>query len=142
VTLRHRDAVRPWQHVLDPLAGYLALAGRLLGPDGDRYARAWNFGPVVADADDATVGQVAERVALHWGDGARVEHGAQPTEVEAQLLRLDSTDARTEIGWRPRWSLDQAIEQTVGWHRAWLRGDDMLAVSRAQLAEHSRAVPA
>jgi CDP-glucose 4,6-dehydratase len=140
VTLRHPDAVRPWQHVLDPLAGYLTLAERLLGEDGDRFARAWNFGPDAAD--DATVGEVAGRIAARWGEGASVERDPRPAEPEAGLLRLDSTDARTELGWRPTWGLDQAIAQTVDWHRAWVAGEDMLARSRSQVAEHARAVPA
>jgi CDP-glucose 4,6-dehydratase len=140
VQLRHPDAVRPWQHVLDPLAGYVALAERLLGDDGDRFARAWNFGP--DPADDATVGEVVERVAARWGDGARVERGGDAGDLEAGLLRLDSHAARAELGWRPAWSLDQAIGQTVDWHRAWLGGEDMLGVSRRQVGEHARAVPA
>jgi CDP-glucose 4,6-dehydratase len=132
VQLRYPNALRPWQHVLEPLAGYLQLAAQLLGPGSSRYARAWNFGP---DPDaDATVVQVATSVARLWGSGARVEaasDGEQPHE--AGLLRLDSAAARTVLGWSPRWSLEQALNQTVRWYQAWLAGKDMQALSLQQV---------
>ncbi|RPH37079.1 MAG: CDP-glucose 4,6-dehydratase [Chloroflexi bacterium] len=134
VHLRRPDAVRPWQHVLAPLAGYLALADHLLGDGGETFARAWNFGP--DDGDYQTVREVADRVAALWGSSATVINDAEPPWDEADLLRLDSTRARAELGWRPRWSLAETIEQTVSWHRAWLRGDDMSALSAAQIAAH------
>jgi CDP-glucose 4,6-dehydratase len=139
VRLRCPDAVRPWQHVLEPLSGYLALATRLLGDGGGRFARAWNFGPDAGD--DASVGNVAQRIATLWGEGARVEHHANPDWHEASLLRLDSTQARSELGWMPRWSLQEALEQTVAWHQAWQRGDDMQVVCHEQIAAYGRAVP-
>jgi CDP-glucose 4,6-dehydratase len=135
--LRHPDAVRPWQHVLEPLSGYLLLAARLLDDGGEQFARAWNFGP---DADDdASVSDVAQRVASLWGNGAVVERAENAEWHEAGLLRLDSTQARTELGWAPRWTLQQALEHTVAWQQAWLRGDDMRAVCREQIATYVRA---
>ena len=134
VLLRRPQAVRPWQHVLGPLAGYLILADRLLGEGGDAFARPWNFGP--DPSDYATVREVAEAVAARWGGSAKVVHDGDPPWDEADLLRLDSTRARAELGWRPRWSLDQTLEQTVAWHRAWLSGDDMAAVSAEQIAAY------
>jgi CDP-glucose 4,6-dehydratase len=135
--LRHPDAVRPWQHVLEPLSGYLLLAARLLDDGGEQFAGAWNFGPDATD--DASVSDVAQRVASLWGNGAVVERAENPEWHEAGLLRLDSTQARTELGWAPRWSLQQALEHTVAWQRAWLRGDDMQAVCRDQIATYVRA---
>nr|WP_315207829.1 CDP-glucose 4,6-dehydratase [uncultured Albidiferax sp.] len=135
VQLRFPGAVRPWQHVLEPLSGYLRLAEALL--DGPAAASAWNFGP---DArGDATVGQLAQRLAAQWGQGARVDmpDGGQHPH-EAGQLRLDITRARAELGWQPRWSLDVALAHTVAWHRAWLVGDDMAAASRAQIAAYGR----
>lgn len=130
VQLRYPGAVRPWQHALEPLSGYLRLAETLL--KAPTVASAWNFGP---DArGDATVGQVAQRLATLWGQGARVDipkGGCHPHE--AGQLRLDITRARAELGWQPRWSLEDALARTVAWHRAWLAGDDMAAVSRAQI---------
>ena len=137
VRLRHPGAVRPWQHVLEPLSAYLALAAHLLAADGAGFASAWNFGPDAADV--ASVDDVAQRVATLWGDGARVEHGADATWHEAGLLRLDSSRAGSELGWTPRWSLGKALEQTVAWHRAWTRDEDMQAVCREQIGAYARA---
>jgi CDP-glucose 4,6-dehydratase len=136
VRLRRPDAVRPWQHVLEPLAGYLSLAARLLGDEAEQLARAWNFGP--DPADDASVGDVAERVATLWGSDAQVVRGSDPQVRDAGLLRLDSSQARTELGWRPRWSLQEALEQTVSWQQAWRRGDEMQAVCLDQIAAYTR----
>ena len=139
VLLRFPQAVRPWQHVLEPLAGYLALAERLMVSDSANFAKAWNFGPDVNS--DATVGNVAEMTARLWGDGARVEYAPSTDNPhEAGVLRLDSSQARKELGWRPRWSLTQALEQTVAWHRAWKKGADMIAVSLEQIREYGAAV--
>jgi CDP-glucose 4,6-dehydratase len=134
VRLRHPDAIRPWQHVLGPLSGYLALAARLLGDGGEQFARAWNFGPDAGD--EASVGDVAQRVATLWGGTAEVERGEAPGWGEAGRLRLDSRQARSELGWRPRWSLQQALEHTVAWQRAWERGEKMQAVCREQIATY------
>jgi len=136
--LRYPDAVRPWQHVLEPLAGYLQLAQRLLSPEGERFARAWNFGP--DEKSEATVVEVAQILARAWGDGARVEAETRSGHPhEAGLLRLDSSAARDMLSWRPRWSLAQAVEQTVAWQRAMNRGDDMAAVSRGQIRAYMAA---
>jgi len=137
VRLRSPNAVRPWQHVLGPLSGYLALAVRLLGDRGDHFARAWNFGPDAGD--DVSVGEVAQRIAALWGGAAQVVRDPDPRWQEAGLLRLDSTRARTELGWAPQWSLQRTLEQTVSWQRAWQRGDDMQAVCREQIADFAQA---
>ena len=140
VSLRFPQAIRPWQHVLEPVAGYLRLAERLAGDEGDRYARAWNFGPGAGDS--ATVGEVARLAARIWGAGAAVVDevsGEHPHETET--LRLDSARARSELGWRPLWSLEPAVERTVEWYRAWLRREDMTGVSLGQIAEYEAALP-
>ena len=138
VRLRFPQAVRPWQHVLEPLTGYLQLAQHLFAPDGAKFAKAWNFGPDASG--DATVGEIAETTARLWGDGARVECAPSTGNThEAGLLRLDSTLARTELGWKPRWSLEQALAQTVAWYRAWSRGADMAAISLDQIRAYEAA---
>jgi CDP-glucose 4,6-dehydratase len=137
VRLRYPGAVRPWQHVLGPLSGYLALAARLLSDEGEQFARAWNFGP--DDGGDASVGDVARRLATIWGSAARVERDANPGWHDAGLLRIDSAQARAELGWRPPWSLHQALEHTVAWHQAQRRGEDMQAVCREQIANYVQA---
>lgn len=133
LTLRYPQAVRPWQHVLEPLSGYLYLAQALV-EQGDTVASAWNFGP---DADAlVSVGELVERLARRWGDRARwqIEPTAQPHE--AGLLALDSTKARTRLGWRPRWTLEQALEHTLDWHGAWCTGADMQTFTRTQIAAY------
>lgn len=135
VRLRFPSSVRPWQHVLEPLAGYIRLADGLLGSNGADYARAWNFGPDIQG--DATVGEIAQAAARYWGAGARVELAQSDSNPhEAGLLRLDSSSAHAMLHWRPRWSIAQALQQTVSWHQAWLRGEDMGEVSLAQIAAY------
>nr|MBA2660906.1 CDP-glucose 4,6-dehydratase [Lujinxingiaceae bacterium] len=139
VQLRFPDAVRPWQHVFEPLAGYLALTEKLLGVNHHNFSRAWNFGPDACG--DATVGHVANALAQLWGPDAVVENAADaPRLHEAQLLSLDSTCARVELGWQPRWSLQQALTQTVAWHRGWKQGADMAALSVEQIHNYLAAV--
>ena len=135
VTLRYPQAVRPWQHALEPLAGYLQLAQGLY-EQGCAFAGAWNFGP--SDNDMCTVGEVVERLAQRWpqAPGLLIE----PSELhEAGLLRLDSSRARQLLGWTPRWSLDNCLQQTLNWHQAWQRGEDMRALTLAQLAAYGGA---
>jgi CDP-glucose 4,6-dehydratase len=135
VRLRYPQAVRPWQHVLEPLAGYVALAERLLGPDGAGFARAWNFGP---DAEDSRpVGHVAREVCERLGVALQLPTVA-PALHEAGLLRLDSTLAKELLDWHPRWRLTQAIAETVEWYRLWAEGADMLAFSRNQIEAYRR----
>lgn len=129
VTLRYPQAVRPWQHALEPLAGYLQLAEALYR-QGPEFNGAWNFGP--GEADMCSVGDVVGLLADRWpsAPGLRIE----PSDLhEAGLLRLDSSRARQLLAWQPRWSLQQCLEQTLDWHLAWQRGEDMRAVSLNQL---------
>lgn len=136
VHLRYPKAERPWQHVLEPLSGYLQLAEHLLTPDGEKFARAWNFGP--EPSGDATVEDVAKMMARLWGNAAQVMHAAPAQNpYEAGLLRLDSTRARTELGWKPRWSLQQALRLTVDWYRDWLTGSDMQSRTLTQILDFS-----
>jgi CDP-glucose 4,6-dehydratase len=121
--VRYPAAVRPWQHVLEPLEGYLMLAERLL-TDGVNYAGAWNFGP---DYDsEQPVRCLVELLARIWGKGARWEVDGRPQPHEAKVLRLDSTKARTLLHWRPRLSLREAIELTMEWYLAAQKRNDPL----------------
>lgn len=132
--LRHPGAVRPWQHVLDPLAGYLGLAEQLTRQPA--FARAWNFGPALADC--VSTGTVADLVARHWGAPACWH--SEPTTLphEAQLLRLNTDAAQQMLKWRPKWPLNEAVRHTVAWHRAWLSGHDMQSFSRDQIQQYLR----
>jgi len=111
VIVRNPGSVRPWQHVLNPLSGYLALAERLW--EEPEAAGGWNFGP--PDEDAWPVGRVVERIAAAW-PGLRYQPGGEVGPHEARFLRLDSSKARTLLGWRPRWSLETALDATVEWH--------------------------
>jgi CDP-glucose 4,6-dehydratase len=130
VRIRNPGAVRPWQHVLEPLAGYLRVAEALLDGQAD-CATAWNFGPDSADA--RPVSELVALAAARWGTGASWELDAALQPHEARLLQLDSARARARLGWRPRWSTAQAIEATIDWYRAQQRGADMRAYSLAQI---------
>ncbi len=135
LVVRHPQATRPWQHVLEPLHGYLRLAQRL-HEHGLRYGGAWNFGPGLEDS--CPVGEVLDRLArLVPGTAWEQAAGAQPHE--AHTLRLDSSKARAELSWSPRWQLTQALERTVAWHAAWRCGADMHAFSLAQIADFESA---
>ena len=137
VTLRYPSSVRPWQHVLESLSGYLHLANRLLAPDGQHFARSYNFGPDLGS--DARVGDVAHKLAQLWGPPAKVVHQANDQNPrEAGLLRLDSTMARLDLGWAPRLNLTQALEWTLAWEQARLAGADMLPFSQAQIAAYAK----
>ena len=132
--VRNPEAVRPWQHVLEPLGGYLLLAERI-AEGGRAFCGGWNFGP--DDASCRPVAAVVERLVSLWGNGARWQHEAgQPHQREAAYLSLDSEKARRELGWRPRWSLDEALERTVAWAKAYAAGADMGNVCRAEIERY------
>jgi CDP-glucose 4,6-dehydratase len=128
--VRSPHAIRPWQHVLEPLYGYLMLTERLW-QDGPEFAVGWNFGPL--EADVRPVSDMAQALVAQWGDGAAwgVDGDAHPHETRD--LRLDSTKARARLGWQPRWSLDQALTETVAWYKAWAGGQDMRAFTLSQI---------
>lgn len=132
VTIRNPDAVRPWQHVLEPLSGYLMLAERL-ATEGENYSEAWNFGP--DDVDARPVRWIVDRLAALWGEGASWHYDATEHPHEAQQLRLDCSKAHSRLHWRPRWDLNDALRRTVDWQRAFLAGKDMHALTLAQIAE-------
>ncbi len=138
VEIRNPAAVRPWQHVLEPLSGYLALAERMIA-DPVAYAEGWNFGP---DADDAMpVLEIIERLAVLWGDGATWVGDDRVAPHEAGLLGLDASKAAARLGWRPRWTLDDALTATVGWQRAYLAGDSPRDTSLQQIRSFEAARP-
>lgn len=133
MTLRYPHATRPWQHVLDPLMGYLQLAQGLL-IDPEHHASAWNFGPDSAGV--ATVGDIVRQLAERWPGEARWSVSPDSQPHEASLLALDSSKARQLLGWSPRWSLDATLQHTLDWQLAWQNGRDMHTVTREQIAVH------
>ena len=127
--VRNPAAVRPWQHVLNPLSGYLLLAEELCRSED--VARAWNFGPRGEDA--RPVSWIVERLAALWGDALRWELDESANPPEAGYLALDSSLAERRLGWHPPWDLEQALERAVAWHRAQLAGEEMRRFSVGQI---------
>ncbi len=114
VKIRRPNSVRPWQHVLEPLTGYLNLAEKLV-IKGEKYAQAYNFGPESKDCK--AVDKVLDIFCSHWGSGAAYEVDLDPSPHEAGLLRLDSSLAQSELGWVPKWDLNASLKETAGWYR-------------------------
>ena len=122
VIIRNPLSTRPWQHVLEPLSGYLVLAQRLW-QDGKAFAEGWNFGP--KDDDCQPVQWILDKMVHFWGDGAHYEIDKSEQPHEANFLKLDCSKAAMRLKWHPKWRLEQTLEQIVHWHRAWLEGADM-----------------
>ncbi len=114
VNIRNPHAVRPWQHVLEPLSGYMLLA-ELLFTEGSRFAEAWNFGPNVEDA--RTVEWIVERIADLWGDNSKWSIDKNFHEHEAAFLKLDCSKALKNLKWQPKWTLEEALIKNVEWHK-------------------------
>lgn len=131
VVIRRPDAVRPWQHVLEPLSGYLLLAEKLAGGEA---SEGWNFGP--AEQDARTVNWIVTRMAQRWGDNAswRVERTGPH---EATMLKLDCSKARNRLGWQPRLDLETTIDWLIDWYKAHTQGGDMRTKTIEQIAAYS-----
>lgn len=132
--IRNPHAIRPWQHVLEPLAGYLLLAQKLW-EEGLAYAEGWNFGP--ADEDAKPVSRIVEHLTRMWGEGAQWKLDAGEHPHEAHYLKLDCSKARARLGWRPRWGLEKSLEAIAAWHRAYPGGLDMRAATLAQIIQYT-----
>ena len=133
VRIRNPYAVRPWQHVLEPLSGYLTLA-RKLYMDGIRFAEGWNFGP--SDDDARPVEWIVHRMCDCWGNGARyeIDNGEHPHE--AHYLKLDCSKARADLGWQPRWSLERSLDSIIAWTHAYRRQGDLRDECLQQIREY------
>jgi CDP-glucose 4,6-dehydratase len=134
VAIRNPDAIRPWQHVLEPLGGYLEVAQRLCN-EGSAYAEAWNFGPAYQDC--RPVRWIVEQLSQAWGPEAKWELDERPKPHEANFLKLDSSKAGTRLGWRPRWDLACALSAIVECHKAHLAGADVRAVVLDQIRRYT-----
>ena len=129
--LRSPRSIRPWQHVLDCLHGYLLLTQALLSVGGRRYAHGWNFGPV--DTDTVTVNELIQYLSQQSGGQLKWHISNEKSPYETTWLKLDSTLARTELKWRPNWPINEALRYTMNWYLAQKAGEDMLALSLKQL---------
>jgi len=133
VHIRSPHAIRPWQHVLEPLSGYLALAEKLFA-EGPAYAEGWNFGP--ADEDAKPVQWIVERLTQSWGEGASWELDANPQPHEAHYLKLDCSKAKAKLDWHPKWQLSATLAGIVEWQKAMLNRADMKAFTCGQISQY------
>lgn len=135
VVIRNPHATRPWQHVLEPLSGYLTLAQRLYADGGQAYAEGWNFGP--HDDDARPVQWIVEHMVESWGRRAswQLDGGEHPHE--ANYLKLDISKAKARLGWRPRWELATALSHITTWHQAWLAKHDVQQLCLQQIQQYT-----
>ncbi len=133
IKIRNPQATRPWQHVLEPIRGYLGLAERLF-EDRTAFAEGWNFGP--DDESCQPVSVVVGESVRSWGGGASWQSQAGEHPHEAGFLKLDSSKARARLGWSAKMGLHEAIRATIDWHRAWLAGSDMRSFTLLQIENH------
>jgi CDP-glucose 4,6-dehydratase len=136
VLIRSPKAMRPWQHVLDALHGYVMLAEQMWSDAS--FADAWNFGP--SDDDTQPVAWIVERMTELWGDGARWVYDSMPAPHEATLLKLDSSKARSRLGWTPKINLLMALEWVVHWYKENHKNHDMCAVTLGQIEQYKDLV--
>ena len=135
VVIRNPQSTRPWQHVLEPLSGYLTLAERLY-TEGQAWAEGWNFGP--HDDDARPVQWIVERLVKDWGRDARWQLDGGDHPHEAHYLKLDISKAKARLGWTPTWYLDAALQHIVRWHQAWLARQDVRALCLSQIQQYTQ----
>lgn len=130
--IRNPNAIRPWQHVCEPLNGYLHLARKLFN-NSSKFGQAWNFGP--SDNANKTVGWIADYVQQKWADTLSWKTSKGEELHEAQILKLDNSKAQKDLGWYPVLSVEQAIDWTVDWHKAWLEKKNMKNITYQQIQD-------
>jgi CDP-glucose 4,6-dehydratase len=131
--IRSPYAIRPWQHVLEPLSGYLSLCKKLC-TEGAHFAEGWNFGPY--DIDAQNVEWITKTVCSLWGEGAVFEIDTNPQPHEANYLKLDCSKAKAELGWIPKWNIETTLKSVVDWYKAFLDKSDMRSVTEKQIADY------
>ena len=132
ISIRSPSAIRPWQHVLEPVSGYILLA-QMLGENENKYSEAWNFGPEENDCWTVSriVSHICKRTELGTWVSPKTEH-----PHEAGVLKLDSSKAKNNLGWTPKWQVSEALEKTIQWHQKFIAGEDMYDFSVAQILEY------
>jgi CDP-glucose 4,6-dehydratase len=138
IPIRNPHSTRPWQHVLDPLCGYLILAERLWG-EPEAFGEPWYFGP--PEDDIRTVAWIASRIVELWGDGSRWETTAGDGRHEATLLKVDAAKARARLGWSQRVPLEVGLAWTVEWYRAYSQGRAARELTEHQIDRFDVATP-
>jgi CDP-glucose 4,6-dehydratase len=138
IVIRNPKAIRPWQHMLEPLRGYLLLAQKLY-EEGADYCGGWNFGP--DDHDARPVEWLAERLCSKWGQSASYRIDTTALPHEAHYLKLDCSKAKSALGWHPRWNLEKALDSIIEWTKAYQDGKDLTKVCLKQIEEYSTTSP-
>jgi CDP-glucose 4,6-dehydratase len=133
IVIRNPKSIRPWQHVLEPLSGYLTLAEKLY-QEGPAYGEAWNFGP--AAQDSRTVEWIVNYLCRLWGKGVTYTVDSQQQPHETQFLKLDCSKAQTRLEWRPRWNLETALDKTIEWLEKYQNKGDIKEVCLRQIEEY------
>ena len=133
VKIRFPYAIRPWQHVLEPLSGYLSLAQKLYNK-GPEYAEPWNFGP--DDSDAKSVEWIANRFAELWGEGFSYSIDNNPQPHEASFLKLDCSKAKAKLQWQPLWNIEKSLRYTVEWYQSWINKIDMRKFTDGQINDY------
>jgi CDP-glucose 4,6-dehydratase len=133
VHVRNPTATRPWQHVLEPLSGYLALAARLFD-SGPQFAEGWNFGP--NDDDAKNVGWIIDKICSLWGENAAYEIDNSVHPHEANYLKLDCSKARALLGWQPRWNIENALESIVNWTKEYKNNKNVRDITVNQIEDY------
>lgn len=134
VTVRNPLSTRPWQHVLEPLSGYLVLAEELYN-NGDKFAEAWNFGP--KDEDCKPVNWILDKMVADWGEGSSWELDTNNNPHEAGFLKLDCSKAKQKLNWEPKWNLTQTLHSIVKWHKSWKNKEDMKQKCLQEITSYS-----
>ena len=137
IVIRYPDAVRPWQHVLDPLFGYLLLA-QYLYQDGPAFSGAWNFGPDYEN--DKAVRWLVEHITKKWGNNASWTVDCSNHPYEANYLKVDCSKAKSKLGWNSNWNLKLVVEKTVDWYKAYRNHEDMLNVTIDQIQNYEKII--
>ena len=135
--IRSPFSIRPWQHVLEPLNGYLTLAAKLY-TEGPEYGQAWNFGP--EDNDAQNVEWITKKICELWDDGAHYEIDTNPQPHEANYLKLDCSKAKAELDWHPNWNIQQTLESIVEWNKSFINKENIREVSIKQIIEFFRTL--
>ena len=131
--VRHPASIRPWQHVLEPLSGYIILCEKMWDQPSN-FSEGWNFGP--KDESVRTVQDVTDKISELWDDHAVWKRSDGNHPHEATLLKLDITKAREQLGWEPKWVLETALEKTVSWYKGYYNGENVLKMSLMQIEEY------
>jgi len=136
LVIRSPHATRPWQHVLEPVSGYMMLAEKLF-THGEKFAQAWNFGPRLEDSK--SVQWIVEHLCAAI-PGASWRGETEQQSHEAHTLTLDSTKAHEQLGWQPKWNISDALRNTLEWHNAWKQDKNLYSVTLTQINEYSKAM--